>query len=165
MFSVYLLFGEWGQLSHLNSNTIPQIALTWLTNKLSTGVLDRAKCSQTCCRTSDEGPLPDADNFGKTCSSDNFWNPNFLLALFSGLHLFQRLIYACLWTVNTGLEAIKLGWREYIQQPVLPASLAYVLLYFNVVLTPGSLMTAFLTQHGIFSIYYDLFRCNPFDCL
>ncbi|XP_022719541.1 solute carrier family 40 member 3, chloroplastic isoform X3 [Durio zibethinus] len=91
-----------------------EISLTWLTNKLSTGVLDRSKCSQTCCRTSDEEPLPDADNF-----------------------------------VNTGLEAIKLGWREYIQQPVLPASLAYVLLYFNVVLTPGSLMTAFLTQRGL----------------
>ncbi|XP_021282054.1 solute carrier family 40 member 3, chloroplastic isoform X2 [Herrania umbratica] len=90
------------------------ISLTWLTNKLSTGVLDRARCSQSCCRTSDEGQLPDADNF-----------------------------------VNTGLEAIKLGWREYVQQPVLPASLACVLLYFNVVLTPGSLMTAFLTQRGL----------------
>jgi len=44
------------------------------------------------------------------------------------------------------METIKLGWKEYIQQPVLPASLAYVLLYFNIVLTPGSLMTAFLTQ-------------------
>ncbi|KHG30603.1 Solute carrier family 40 member 3, chloroplastic [Gossypium arboreum] len=101
-------------LSLLNSNTIPQIALTWLTNKLSAGVLDRAKCSQSCCRTSAEGPLPDADNL-----------------------------------VDTGLKAIKLGWSEYIQQPVLPASLAYVLLYFNVVLTPGSLMTAFLTQRGL----------------
>ncbi|TYI46892.1 hypothetical protein E1A91_D13G135600v1 [Gossypium mustelinum] len=87
------------------------IGLTWLTNKLSAGVLDRAKCSQSCCRTSAEGPLPDADNL-----------------------------------VDTGLKAIKLGWREYIQQPVLPASLAYVLLYFNVVLTPGSLLTTFLTQ-------------------
>ncbi|KAK8545949.1 hypothetical protein V6N12_026757 [Hibiscus sabdariffa] len=87
------------------------IALTWLTNKLSTGVLDRAKCSQSCCISSDGGPLPDSDNFG--------------------------------------LEAIKHGWREYILQPVLPASLAYVLLYFNVVLTPGSLMTAFLTQRGL----------------
>ncbi|KAB2048682.1 hypothetical protein ES319_A13G127800v1 [Gossypium barbadense] len=90
------------------------IALTWLTNKLSAGVLDRAKCSQSCCRMSAEGPLPDADNL-----------------------------------VDTGLKAIKLGWSEYIQQPVLPASLAYVLLYFNVVLTPGSLMTAFLTQRGL----------------
>ncbi|KAF4389762.1 hypothetical protein F8388_009895 [Cannabis sativa] len=42
-----------------------------------------------------------------------------------------------------------LGWKEYMQQPVLPASLAYVLLYFNIVLTPGSMMTAFLTQHGL----------------
>lgn len=50
--------------------------------------------------------------------------------------------------VDIGLEAIKHGWKEYIQQPVLPASLACVLLYFNVVLTPGSLMTAFLTQRG-----------------
>nr|KJB26300.1 hypothetical protein B456_004G236200 [Gossypium raimondii] len=91
-----------------------EISLTWLTNKLSTGVLDRAKCCQASRRTSDEGPLPDAQNF-----------------------------------VSTGLEAIKHGWREYIQQPVLPASLAYVLLYFNVVLTPGSLMTAFLTQRGL----------------
>ncbi|KAE8679268.1 Solute carrier family 40 member 3 [Hibiscus syriacus] len=88
------------------------IALTWLTNKLSTGVLDRAKCSQSCCISSDEGLLPDSDNF-----------------------------------VNTGLGAIKHGLREYIHQPVLPASLAYVLLYFNVVLTPGSLMTAFLTHN------------------
>lgn len=51
--------------------------------------------------------------------------------------------------VATSVEAIKHGWSEYIQQPVLPASLAYVLLYFNVVLTPGGMMTAFLTQHGI----------------
>ncbi|KAM6597781.1 hypothetical protein CsatA_008305 [Cannabis sativa] len=34
------------------------------------------------------------------------------------------------------VEAIKLGWKEYMQQPVLPASRAYVLLYFNIVLTP-----------------------------
>lgn len=52
-------------LSLLNSNTFPQTGLTWLTNKLSTGVLDRAKCSQTCCITSDDGLLPDTDNFGK----------------------------------------------------------------------------------------------------
>ncbi|MBA0611762.1 hypothetical protein Godav_012420 [Gossypium davidsonii] len=101
------------------------ISLTWLTNKLSTGVLDRAKCCQASRRTSDEGPQPDAQNF-----------------------------------VSTGLEAIKHGWREYIQQPVLPASLAYVLLYFNVVLTPGSLMTAFLTQRGIFLSIMTYFKCS-----
>ncbi|XP_010551010.1 PREDICTED: solute carrier family 40 member 3, chloroplastic [Tarenaya hassleriana] len=85
--------------------------LIWLTNKLSSGVLDRPKCSKSCC---DEGTLSD------------------VLSIF-----------------NNGMEAIKLGWKEYIQQPVLPASLAYVLLYFNIVLTPGSLMTAFLTQRGV----------------
>ncbi|KAF5739979.1 Ferroportin protein family isoform 1 [Tripterygium wilfordii] len=82
------------------------IGLTWLTNKLSTGVLDRPKSSG--------GHLDDNDSI-----------------------------------VDVGFEAIKLGWKEYMQQPVLPASLAYVLLYFNVVLAPGSLMTAFLTQRGL----------------
>ncbi|XP_044482809.1 solute carrier family 40 member 3, chloroplastic [Mangifera indica] len=90
------------------------IILTWLTNKLSTGVLDRAKCSQSCCETFSGKPLPDSGSI-----------------------------------VDAGLEAIKLGWKEYVQQPVLPASLAYVLIYFNVILTPGSLMTAFLTQRGL----------------
>ncbi|KAL8459156.1 hypothetical protein ACS0TY_036573 [Phlomoides rotata] len=51
---------------------------------------------------------------------------------------------------TASIEATKHGWFEYIQQPVLPASLAYVLLYFNVALAPGGLMTAFLTQHGNF---------------
>ncbi|XP_057792035.1 solute carrier family 40 member 3, chloroplastic-like [Salvia miltiorrhiza] len=90
------------------------VALTWLTNKLSAGVLDRAKCPQTCSGYSSAESTTDTAN---------------LLA--------------------TSIETIKHGWSEYIQQPVLPASLAYVLLYFNVVLTPGGLMTAFLTQHGL----------------
>ncbi|KAL8523118.1 hypothetical protein ACS0TY_013188 [Phlomoides rotata] len=51
---------------------------------------------------------------------------------------------------TASIEATKHGWFEYIKQPVLPASLAYVLLYFNVALAPGGLMTAFLTQHGNF---------------
>ncbi|GKD44373.1 ketol-acid reductoisomerase, chloroplastic, partial [Tanacetum coccineum] len=33
-----------------------------LTNKLSSGVLDRAKCPQTCCKTSSRESLPHADN-------------------------------------------------------------------------------------------------------
>ena len=56
-------------------------------------------------------------------------------------------------SVDVGVEVIKNGWMEYLQQPVLPASLAYVLLYFNAVLAPGSLMTAFLTQQGMFTTY------------
>ncbi|TYH34674.1 hypothetical protein ES332_D13G141600v1 [Gossypium tomentosum] len=56
------------------------IGLTWLTNKLSAGVLDRAKCSQSCCRTSAEGPLPDADNLGLNTS---------IIGGFSGLCAFM----------------------------------------------------------------------------
>ncbi|KAI4369354.1 hypothetical protein MLD38_017801 [Melastoma candidum] len=89
------------------------VLLTWLTNKLSSGVLDRPKVSQYCGRKCYDA-LPESDRI-----------------------------------VNISLQAIRLGWKEYIQQPVLPASLAYVLLYFNVVLAPGSLMTAFLTQRGL----------------
>ncbi|XP_027364088.1 solute carrier family 40 member 3, chloroplastic isoform X2 [Abrus precatorius] len=90
------------------------IVFTYLANKLSTGVLDRPKPSQTCCRTFNEDSTTDADSI-----------------------------------VFKGLEAIKLGWKEYLGQPVLPASLAWVLLYFNIVLAPGSLLTAFLTQRGL----------------
>lgn len=64
--------------------------------------------------------------------------------------------------MDKGVEAIKLGWKEYLQQPVLPASLAYVLLYFNVVLTPGSLMTAYLTQSGIV-ILFPLLHSNSLE--
>ncbi|KAG2624410.1 solute carrier family 40 member 3, chloroplastic-like isoform X2 [Panicum virgatum] len=44
---------------------------------------------------------------------------------------------------------IKHGWTEYLRQPVLPASLAYVLVCFNVALAPGALMTTFLIHHGV----------------
>ncbi|KAF5202465.1 Solute carrier family 40 member 3 protein [Thalictrum thalictroides] len=92
--------------------TVPVvILLMWLSNKLSSGVLDRSKSPQACKMFND---MPKAGNL-----------------------------------VEMGLDAIKHGWLEYKQQPVLPASLAYVLLYFNVVLTPGGLMTAFLTQQGL----------------
>ncbi|KAL0375837.1 UNVERIFIED_CONTAM: Solute carrier family 40 member 3, chloroplastic [Sesamum calycinum] len=90
------------------------VVLTSLTNWLSAGVLDHAKCPQTGCGCSYAGLISDSENI-----------------------------------LVSSVEAIKHGWFEYIQQPVLPASLAYVLLYFNVVLAPGGLMTAFLTQHGL----------------
>jgi hypothetical protein len=90
------------------------MCLTWLTNKLSTGVLDRAK--SPCCSFSSQESQPHTENL-----------------------------------VKMSMETIKHGWVEYMQQPVLPASLAYVLLYFNVVLAPGGLMTAFLTQRGCIS--------------
>nr|ATG71106.1 IREG3 [Cupressus sempervirens] len=47
------------------------------------------------------------------------------------------------------LGAISHGWLQYKSQPILPASLAYVLLCFNAVLGPGGLMTSFLTNRGL----------------
>ncbi|CAO2829523.1 unnamed protein product [Amaranthus hypochondriacus] len=98
------------------------VALTWLTNRVSTGVLDRAKCQSTCSEGSTRSVKQDNDNL-----------------------------------VNLGIDAIKHGWAEYLQQPVLPASIAYVFLYFNIVLTPGGLMTAFLTQRGLNSSIIGVF--------
>lgn len=48
--------------------------------------------------------------------------------------------------VERGLDAIRCGWVQYKTQPVLPVSLAFVFLYFNVVLSPGGLMTSYLTH-------------------
>ncbi|XP_076897880.1 solute carrier family 40 member 3, chloroplastic-like [Bidens hawaiensis] len=96
------------------------IGLTWLTNKLSCGVLDRTKCPQT----GSKEPVPQVDKL-----------------------------------VEISVAAIKQGWDEYLQQPVLPASIAYVLLCFNVVLAPGGLMTAFLTQHGLSPSLIGGFSC------
>lgn len=89
------------------------VFLTWLTNKLSAGVLERTK-PQSCCRNSSIESLTDDENI-----------------------------------VYVSLQAIKHGLTEYLKQPVLPASLAYVLLCFNGVLAPSELMTAFLTQQGL----------------
>lgn len=94
---------------------LPIVAgLMWLANKLSAGVLDRAKCTESCCKYTIRSSMLDSKNI-----------------------------------VAESIQTIKHGWVEYMQQPVLPASIAYVLLYFNVVLSPGGLMTAFLTQRGL----------------
>ncbi|XP_052160192.1 uncharacterized protein LOC127777632 isoform X1 [Oryza glaberrima] len=44
---------------------------------------------------------------------------------------------------------VRRGWSEYVQQPVLPANLANVLVCFNVALAPGALMTTFLIHQGV----------------
>ncbi|GAB2277418.1 Solute carrier 40 member 3, chloroplastic [Dionaea muscipula] len=90
------------------------VVFSWLTNMLSAGVLDRAKCPQTNSENSSGAAQQNPANLA-----------------------------------DIGFDAIKHGWLEYLQQPVLPASIAYVLLYLNVVLTPGGLMTTFLTQRGL----------------
>ncbi|KAH7290707.1 hypothetical protein KP509_30G060300 [Ceratopteris richardii] len=50
---------------------------------------------------------------------------------------------------SPGLKVFTQGWILYLVQPILPASIAYVLLSFNNVLAPSSLMTTFLTQRGL----------------
>lgn len=57
-----------------------------------------------------------------------------------------------------GLEAFTQGWSQYLMQPVLPASLAYVLLSFNAVLAPGGLMTTYLTQRSLHPTLIGSFR-------
>ncbi|CAL4895855.1 unnamed protein product [Urochloa decumbens] len=52
-------------------------------------------------------------------------------------------------TAEEAWATIRHGWAEYVRQPVLPASLAYVLVCFNVALAPGALMTTFLIHHGV----------------
>ncbi|WVZ96101.1 hypothetical protein U9M48_041782 [Paspalum notatum var. saurae] len=51
--------------------------------------------------------------------------------------------------VGEAWATVRRGWSEYVRQPVLPASLAYVLVCFNVALAPGALMTTFLIHHGV----------------
>jgi iron-regulated transporter 1 len=50
------------------------------------------------------------------------------------------------------------GWRSYFRAPILPASLTFVLLFFNVVLSPGGLITALLTQWGVNGEAMAVFR-------
>ncbi|KAJ9557592.1 hypothetical protein OSB04_012206 [Centaurea solstitialis] len=125
------------------------IGLTWLTNKLSSGVLDRAKCPPTCCGTSSGGPMPHVDNLGQSISCKRSCEK--LSLTLEALEMDLNL--------DISMDAIRNGWDEYMQQPVLPASLAYVLLCFNVVLAPGGLMTAFLTQHGLSPSLIGGFSC------
>jgi Ferroportin1 (FPN1) len=50
------------------------------------------------------------------------------------------------------------GWREYFRQPILFSSLTFVLLFFNVALSPGGLITAFLTAKGLDGKGMAIFR-------
>ena len=50
------------------------------------------------------------------------------------------------------------GWKTYFRQPILPSSLTFVLLFFNVALSPGGLITAFLTAKGLDGTGMAIFR-------
>lgn len=41
------------------------------------------------------------------------------------------------------------GWKTYFKQSILPSSLTFVTLFLNVALSPGGLITAFLTARGL----------------
>eukprot|EP00898_Chlorokybus_atmophyticus_P007851 jgi/Chlat1/8067/Chrsp73S07529 len=47
------------------------------------------------------------------------------------------------------LHTMMQSWKVYVSQPMAGASMAYVLLYFNAVLTPSGVLSAFLTQKGL----------------
>lgn len=50
------------------------------------------------------------------------------------------------------------GWATYFKQPILACSLTYVMLFFNVALSPGGLITAFLTSWGLDGTGMAVFR-------
>lgn len=50
------------------------------------------------------------------------------------------------------------GWKTYFRQPILPSSLTFVILFFNVALSPGGLITAFLTAKGLDGTGMAIFR-------
>ncbi|EFN52807.1 hypothetical protein CHLNCDRAFT_138468 [Chlorella variabilis] len=56
------------------------------------------------------------------------------------------------------------GWKSYFRQPILPSSLTFVLLFFNVVLSPGGLITAFLTLWGFDGRAMAVFRGGCATC-
>ena len=50
------------------------------------------------------------------------------------------------------------GWQAYFRQPILPSSLTFILLFLNVMMSPGGLITAFLTQWGFDGNAMAIFR-------
>lgn len=56
------------------------------------------------------------------------------------------------------------GWKAYFRQPILPSSLTFVLLFFNVVMAPGGLITAFLTLWGFDGNAMAIFRGGCATC-
>eukprot|EP00270_Netrium_digitus_P004487 TRINITY_DN15615_c0_g1_i1.p1 TRINITY_DN15615_c0_g1~~TRINITY_DN15615_c0_g1_i1.p1 ORF type:complete len:630 (-),score=124.72 TRINITY_DN15615_c0_g1_i1:222-2111(-) len=109
--------------------TLPTLlCLVRLTDKLSKGVLHKLRHNSS---------IPAPKN-GETENSQ---------ACPTGRQDFRAIV----------VEVVR-GWKLYLGQAVLPASLAYVLLSCNAVLSPGSLMTSFLTQRGVDMSAVGLFR-------
>ena len=86
------------------------------------------------------------DNVGDENSNENSTKLSFPLPL----PLPQRI-------KNQAMHAVD-GWRAYFRQPILFSSLTFVLLFFNVALSPGGLITAFLTAKGLDGKGMAIFR-------
>lgn len=56
------------------------------------------------------------------------------------------------------IATLRRDWAPYFKQQNLPASLAYISLFLNPVLSPGGLMTAFLASQGVGGTASALFR-------
>jgi iron-regulated transporter 1 len=56
------------------------------------------------------------------------------------------------------LTASLSSWALYFRQPILPSSLTFVILFFNVGMSPGGLITAFLTSWGFNGNAMAIFR-------
>lgn len=68
------------------------------------------------------------------------------------------------WTFQTKMyqwqQNVVSTWRTYFSQPAVPTSNATVLLYFNAVMSPGGLMTAYLTTAGCTATLAAVFRSS-----
>ncbi|CAI5526230.1 unnamed protein product [Closterium sp. Naga37s-1] len=60
--------------------------------------------------------------------------------------------------LGMSFRSVVRGWRSFLGQPVLAVSVAYVLLFFNCVLSPGGLITSFLTHQGVDVVVIGAFR-------
>lgn len=63
-----------------------------------------------------------------------------------------------LFKIWRGLSGSFDGWKAYFRTPILPSSLVFVFLFFNVALSPGGLLTAFLTSRGMSGYEMAIFR-------
>jgi len=69
-----------------------------------------------------------------------------------------RVRRALVRTAGKPVAALTKGWKIYLAQPVLAASLAYVMLHFNTCLSPSSLLSAYLSESGVSVAANALFR-------
>lgn len=102
---------------------------------------------------------PDAMVHGRDEASSAMFRPPWkrLLGLHPGLDNHVSATPLSVKIRNQLLKSLD-GWKAYFRQPVLPSSLTFVILFFNVALSPGGLITAFLTLKGLDGTAMAVFR-------